>query len=395
MKGKKAIKLTILALSVFLTLTFAWLALRPVPPYRVPSGPPEFTYTEQSQGFRVLAMLVNGATKELIPQFELGAGAFYQTELEGPEVFLAAGEPFWRVAMRHGLKAAVLFWPEVYPDSPFRADYTVAPDLCYGSSYLHTITFTEVITPWANLTPSFSIPLEGIMEVKAPEGGLIARFRFLALDTTDDGVTGYDALALEGSSELLRPGEWLVLEVDPHLHSGAFLKLLRLDPKKALLYQTSICYTYASPPSLLRELNRELGFPPPPIDPQSLDQGWISPEDALFLLNERARWVAEAALLVWRDYKPDLMLVYSGLMKEATALPSNENNFLLQAYNLTGQIFRKLKENMEGEGIAAVFSSGPEGFFVIHGDMAKVKIESPYPLDAKDVGSVLLSLLPH
>lgn len=395
MKGKKVIKLTILALSSLLVLIFAWLAFRPMPLSRVPPGPPAFTYPEEPQGFRVLAVMVDESTEELIPQAELGAGTFFKVELASPEEFLADGEPFWRAAMRRGLKAAVLFWPEVYPDSPFRADYTVAPDLCYGSSYLHAITLTEIISPWAGLPPSFSTPSEGVMEIRAPEGGIIARFRLLALDTVDDGVTSYDALVVEGGNELLHPGEWLSLEVDPHLSSGAFLKLLHLDRKKASLYQTPICYSYASPPYLLRELNEKSGFPPPPIDPQSLDRGWINREDALFLLQERAHWVAEAIFLVRKDYKADLMLVRLGLINEAAALPPGESSFLTQAYALTGETLKRLIKGMEKDEIMAVFSSGSRGFLVIHGGMGRVKVESPYPLKAKDLGSLFLSLLPR
>lgn len=395
MKGKRDIKLTILALSSFLILIFAWLAFRPMPLSQVPPGPPASTYPEEPQGFRVLAIMVDGSTEELISQAELGVGTFFRAELASPEEFLANGEPFWRVAMRRGLKAAVLFWPEVYPDSPFRADYTVAPDLCYGSSYLHTITFTKVITPWAGLPPSFSIPLEGAMEIRAPEGGMVARFRLLALDAVDDGVTSYNALVVEGGDKLLHPGEWLTLEVNPHLNSGAFLKLLHLDHKKALLYQTPICYAYASPPSLLRELNEKLGFPPPPIDPQSLEQGWISEEDALFLLQERAHWAAEVTFLTWKDYKTDLMLVRLGLINEAAALPSGKNSFLPQAYELTSETLKELIEGVDKDEIVAVFSSGSRGFLIIYGGMAKVKVESPHPLNAKDLGSLLLSLLPR
>jgi len=385
MRLKSVLRLAILILSGLLILTFAWLSSRPMLP-PPPLSPPAVSSSE-SQHFRVLAIVVEGANRELINL----ATPYLVADLKAPEEITAAlstlatgisqrdeeeVEPFWRTAMRRGLKAAVLFWPEIYPDSEFKADYTVAPASCYGSSSLHTVSFSQPPSIPASLPPSFSPPVEGIVEIRE-EGSLMASLRLWALDSSDDGKSNYDAVLLEGSQKPLHPGEWLALEVDHHLHSGSLFKLLELSPeaKRAVLYRTPLCYTYAFPPSLLQELNKKLGFFRPPPDSQSLAEGWIKPEDASFLEKEVTRWTTEAIALVWEQYKPDLLLAH-----------------FPQSSTLTAESLKPLAEGMREGEVMVLISLAPEGFLAVYGG-ERQSLANPFSLSAEDVAPLLLSLL--
>ena len=386
MRLRSILRWAILILNIILILTFAWLSSRPMPPLPPPSPPA--ASSSEGEHLRVLAIVVEGADRELInlatPSIvaDLKAPADLAVALSA----LATGtsqegevepEPFWRTAMRRGLRAAVLFWPEIYPDSALRADYTVAPASCYGNSSLHTITFTQPLSTPESLPASFSPPVEGIVEIRGEEGGLMASLRLWALDSSDDGTSNYDAVLLEGSQKPLHPGEWLAEEVDHHLHSGAFFKLLELSPdaKKAVLYRTPLCYTYALPPSLLQELNREIGFFRPPPDPQSLAEGWITPEDASFLEKEMARWTTEATVLVWERYKPDILLAH-----------------FPQASALTAESLKPLAEGMREGEIMMFISLAPEGFLAVYGG-GEQSFATPISLSAEDIAPLVLSLL--
>jgi len=388
MHFRSILRLAITLLSGILILTFAWLSSRPMPtpPLPSPSAPP--ISPSESQNFRVLAIVAEGADRELL---SLAAPSLV-AELKASEDLtftlstLATGlqqkgeeepEPFWRTAMRRGLRAAVLFWPEIYPDSDLRADYTVAPASCYGGPSLHTVTFSQTLSIQTLPSPSFSPPLEGSVEIRGEEGGLMASLRLWALDSSDDGKTNYDAVLLEGSQKPLRPGEWLALEVDHHLHSGAFFKLLELSPdaKKAILYRTPLCYNYALPPALLQGLNRELGFFPPPADPQSLAKGWITLEDVSFLEKERVRWATKATALVWEQYKPDLLLAH-----------------FPQTSTLTAESLKMLAEGVKEGEIMMLISLAPEGFLAVYGG-EKQSLAKLFSLSTEDIAPLLLSLL--
>lgn len=372
-----------------------------MPPSPVLSDAPPILSAETSRATRIMVLLMEGSDISLLDLTEPGEvlSPLLLTKLNGPDdstlalASIVTGlppaklsalssenepEPFWRTAMRQGFKAAILFWPEIYPDSPFNADYTVAPELCYGSSQLYTITFTETISPWTDSLSSFSTPLEGVVKIKAPEGGIIAHLRILALDTTDDGKANHEAIIMEGNHKLLRQGEWLSLKIDPHLHSGAFFKLLELRPdrKKALLYQTPICYNYAAPPPLLRELNEKLGFFPPFPDPQSIAQGWIKPEDVAFFQRERASWITKAIATVWDSYGPDLLLARFNLMR-GTA-------------NLTRESLRTLAEMLGEKELLMVLSPPPDGFLALYGKKEE-SLESPYSFNVENVAPLILS----
>lgn len=382
----------------------------PPPPLAMPS--------DNSQTLRVMVVLIEGADRELARMAKLDEllSPILVTQLEGPDdlalaidsfakgispdklAALSAGEeetePFWRVVMRRGLKTAVLFWPEIYPDSPHRADYTIAPISCYGQAYPHTITFTEVISPWTDLTLSFSPPLEGSLKIEAPEGGTIASLRILALDTIDDGKVNYDAVNLQRDDETLRSGRWLPLEIDPHLHSGAFFKLMGINPerKTALLYHTPLCYAYALPSSLTRELNEKFSFPPPLPDAQSLARGWLTAEDAIFFLERRTEWASEAIAIAWNKYKPDLLIAHLDLLSNVKTLPDAGADFSTQASYLIARNLKRLAEGLGERELLVILSPGPGGFLGIYGRDGG-KIESPSSISVEDVASVILSLL--
>ena len=258
---------------------------------------------------------------------------WYTSAFEEPEL---QAEPLWRTAMRHGLTTAAVFWYGAVPDIPEQqADYTVSYGKCDVYSDLHVITFT-LASEWKNPPPSHSPLLEGVLDVLGRSDARVARLYALALDSTDDGVLNYDTIVLSHNREVnedsatLRLGQWAPLEISARLHSGAFFKLQAITttvestdeltstvPLEAAVFRSRVCFNYASPPELLREINERFGFFRPSPDYYALGAGWIDQDDYFWMAETQSRWMAEVAAFVYRRYRPDLFLTWQGPVDEA------------------------------------------------------------------------------
>ena len=261
---------------------------------------------------------------------------WYTSAFEVPEISV---EPIWRTAMRYGLKTAAAFWFGAHPDFADQvADYTVSYGRCDVYSAMHVLTFT-LASEWQNAPPSFSPYLESTLDILGKGDARVARLYVLALDTTDDGELNYDTLILDDNrrveesplkSPALRLDEWAPMEISSHLHSGAYFKLQAITvtvesvdeisatvPLEAAVFRSRVCFNYASPPELLREINERFGFFRPSPDYYALDQGWIDEEDYFHMAEEQSRWMAEVAAYVYQKYHPDLFLTWQGPVDEA------------------------------------------------------------------------------
>jgi hypothetical protein len=226
----------------------------------------------------------------------------------------AAVEPIWRTAMRHGLRTAVVFWPGVSMDvAEQSADSMVATAASDVPSAQHVISLREAQN-WTNPPPSFNPPQEGSLTMTSREGGTVAIFNALVVDSTDDAVSNYDMLILDTDKDLsnghvaLPLGQWKPLVVSPRLSSGAYLCFTGLTSHGLVVYASSVNYTRAHPDGLLSDLNSRFGFAPPSPDVNGLRAGWITPQQYLELMTLRANWMMDVALYVQQASPPDLLL---------------------------------------------------------------------------------------
>jgi hypothetical protein len=230
-------------------------------------------------------------------------------------------EPFWRTAMRNGLRAATVFWPAASPDeldiradwSTYCADYMVATAESEIPSAQHAIPLNEA-TGWDSAPVSFSPLQEGTLRITSREGSTVATLHLLALDDQDDATTTYDLLLLDDDKDLanghteLRLGEWAGVIASPRLHSGARLCFAASTGMTVTLYQSRLCYNQGHPNDLLQAINDQLGFPPPPPDSAALRAGWLLPQQYGEMAERRAEWMADVVSYVYRTYAPDLLL---------------------------------------------------------------------------------------
>jgi predicted AlkP superfamily phosphohydrolase/phosphomutase len=223
-------------------------------------------------------------------------------------------EPFWRTAMRNGLRTATIFWPAASLDEPdIRADYMVATAESNIPSAQHAISLQDA-SGWEGTPPSFSPPQEGTLRIVSSEGSTVATLHLLALDAQDDVTTTYDLLLLDNDKDLgnghteLGLGRWTGVTVSPRLHSGAYLCFTASTGLTVTLYQSRLSYNQARPSDLLRDINGQFGFPPPAPDSAALAAGWLSPQQYGEMAERRARWMGEVVSYVYQTTAPDLLL---------------------------------------------------------------------------------------
>lgn len=233
-----------------------------------------------------------------------------------------AAEPFWRTAMRNGLRTATVFWPGAAPDAPgIRADYMVTAAESDIPAAQHTISLQEA-GDWADVPASFSPLQEGVLRVVSAEGSTVATWHVLALDGQDDAKTAYDRLVLDTDKDLanghteLPLGEWAAVSVSPRLHSAARLCFTASAGLTVTLYQSRPAFSQAHPGDLLRTLNERLGPPPPAPDSAALRAGWLSPQQYSAMAERRAEWMGYVALYVYRTYAPDLLLAAQSVIAD-------------------------------------------------------------------------------
>jgi predicted AlkP superfamily phosphohydrolase/phosphomutase len=242
-------------------------------------------------------------------------------------------EPFWRTAMRNGLRTATVFWPAASPDeldipaqdagwSTYCADYMVATAESDIPSAQHVIPLHEA-SGWDSAPASFSPFQEGTLRITSGEGSTVATLHLLALDDQDDATTAYDLVLLDDDKDLanghteVRLGKWAGVTVSPRLHSGAYLCFTASTSLTVTLYQSRLSYNQAHPADLLRAINDQFDFPPPAPDSAALRAGWLSPQQYSEMAERRARWMGEVVLYVYQTYAPDLLLTAQTIIADS------------------------------------------------------------------------------
>ncbi|MBC7263270.1 MAG: alkaline phosphatase family protein [Chloroflexi bacterium] len=346
------------------------------------------------KGARAEALLGVDPTATLPTYAALSSGAFPaktglvadRAHLPGTELSPAGAsappsevEPLWRTAMRNGLRAAVLFWPDADPDvSEQVADYIVGTGEIYVDSALHAITLTAS-ADWEGMPVSYSPPLEGTIHLLSAEGAQVSTLYLLLLDSIDDGQENYDRFLIkrervvEPSDVLLETSKWAKVSVSPQLQSGAYFKITHLQDSECTLYQSPVGYNRAQPVELLREINDVFGFPPPTPDERAHRLGWISDEDYLYMASLQSRWMSEVAAHVWTKYQPDLLVTAQpiiGLCARRFLLvdpaqpgytvekASIYQSYMLQAYQIADTALGKLLETTNASETAIFVLSG-------------------------------------
>jgi predicted AlkP superfamily phosphohydrolase/phosphomutase len=223
-------------------------------------------------------------------------------------------EPFWRTAMRNGLRTATVFWPTAAPDEPnIRADYMVATAESDIPSAQHAIPLQEA-SGWESALTSFSPLQEGTLRITSREGSTVATLHLLALDNQDDVTTTYNLLLLDDDKDLangyteLQLGKWAGVTISPRLHSGAYFYFTASAGLTVTLYQSPLSYNQAHPADLLRAVNDQFSFPPPPPDSAALQAGWLLPQQYSEMADRRAEWMGRVVSYVYQTYAPDLLL---------------------------------------------------------------------------------------
>jgi hypothetical protein len=231
-------------------------------------------------------------------------------------------EPLWRAAMRHGLTTATLFWPGAESETEASlADLIVtrgAPEL---GSALHVLT-TTVAAEWEGAPESYSPALEATLAIMSNDGPLAMQLAVLAVDGTDDQQENYDTIYLAQTRDIgpesmqLRVGGWAAFEPAPRLYGRGQIKLISVSADRIELYRTAMWYTRAQPAELLRGINRQFGFCPPPPDDQALERGWISPEEYWQMSQRQNRWCSDVVAYVFDEFRPDLTLAWLGVTEQ-------------------------------------------------------------------------------
>jgi predicted AlkP superfamily phosphohydrolase/phosphomutase len=297
-----------------------------------------------------------------------------------------ASEPFWRTAMRNGLRTAAVFWPAASPDEPdIRADYMVATAESDIPSAQHVIPLQEA-SGWESAPASFSPLQEGTLRIVSPEGSTVATLHLLALDDQDDVTTSYDLLLLDDDKDLanghteLRLGKWAGVTVSPRLHSGAHLLFTASTGLTVTLYQSRLGYNQAHPADLLQAINDQFGSPPPAPDSAALRAGWLSPQQYCEMADRRAEWMGYVVLYVYQTYAPDLLLTAQTIIadyarpfflvdgRQEGYSPEKAElyaSFLPQAHAIADENLGHLLE-LVNLADSAVFVLSPHGLMPVH-----------------------------
>jgi predicted AlkP superfamily phosphohydrolase/phosphomutase len=231
-----------------------------------------------------------------------------------------AAEPLWRTAMRHGLTTATLFWPGRAVEAPAPADLMVSSGAQELGSSLHVLT-TTVAADWPGAPQSYSPPLESTLPIQASDGPLVVQLAVLAVDRTDDELENYDMVylaerrAIGPEATELRLGEWVPF-ASPRLYGRGQIKLLSASPEEIELYRTAMWYNRARPAELLREINEQFGFCPPPPDDEALEEGWVTAEEYCQMARRQIQWFSEVIAYVLDQHHPDLTMAWLGVVEQ-------------------------------------------------------------------------------
>ncbi len=230
---------------------------------------------------------------------------------------LDQAEPVWVTASKQGLTTASVFFTGGSPQMPFQmADYTVGYGIQDAASNRFTVAMQPVSQAWEGQAPaSYSPALEGSYTIRD-----VGRVFFLLVDPTDDQKINYSQVWIsterktEEDTPVLETGQWAALTLLPKIVAGADFLLQEINQDasqvKITLFHSGVFHNNASPRELQEALDDRFGFFPSGSDPYAVEDGWISPEENLYLVKRSAQWMAEVAAWVFQTYQPDLLYAW-------------------------------------------------------------------------------------
>lgn len=247
-------------------------------------------------------------------------------------------ETLWEAAKRQGKRVGSTTWPGADGTSPRRiADwgmiYVHDPDrrsdlviLDRGRWQPASIEGAGNRSPWLDT------------EVKVGSGVSEQTFRMLAMDSTDDGKTNYDTLAIvqkrdkprSSPPDVTRAGDWadvpcqVTPEKAPPRETVCALKILEIAPdlSRVRIYFGDVFSLQAYPPDFTKDLERQgLVWPGPPDDHRLADS-WagepgIDLQTWLQQSNRFAQFFGDSWIAAVKRPDWDLMMGYTPVIDEA------------------------------------------------------------------------------
>ena len=259
---------------------------------------------------------------------------------------LDQAEPVWVTASDQGLTTAAVFFNGGTPAIPNQtADYTIGYGIQDAYSNQISVTLKTAEEAWdGNVPETFSPALEGSYTIQE-----VSRVYFLLIDPSDDQQANYSKLVInterkvDENTPVLQVGEWGTVLLMSNLVAGADFLLQKIDQGASTatitLFHSGVFHNTASPRELQDALNQKFGFFPSGSDPYAVEDGWISPEENLYLIKRASDWMAQVTAWVYQTYQPDLLYAWQDGFDSAghTYLLQDERQFnyspeLSQAY---------------------------------------------------------------
>jgi len=285
---------------------------------------------------------------------------------------------------KNGPADAILFWPGADRGTIQEGDIFLSLDNSLARPQLHRVELSAPTSSIDGVPMSFSPYLLGNAAIEGPNGEVLVTFSLVALDSQDDAVAEYDAIAIAfaegdgvepGPFTVLISDSWAVLQIPGRPTAGVALKLkvvempgeTETDSVVVTLYQSGVVELLSRPTTLARELVAEVGAPLPPPDKESLDSGLIAPAGYLALAERRLRWQTDAAAYIQERLAPHMMLASFDIVGQISAIRLAESDdgvydpMLRGAYRAADQAIGRLLAGLD-LGQTTVLIGSPHGY---------------------------------
>ncbi len=254
-----------------------------------------------------------------------------------------SAEPLWQTFMRAGKRVGVLTFPgcdgrSAERRADFGTTYVNDPLAPPQALTFDNAAFTPAPVATGGGVASFAPPRSARLSVKfAASSGLpAAEFVLTALDTTDDGVTDYDALLVDDDGDpgngviaTAHVGDWFPLRLrTAHPDGGqrlvgawCLLKSLAPDLAQVRIYRGAFNATPAYPRAFREMLDGAASFWPGSPDDRALErgiagEGGLQVADYLEQVRRFAAYFSACARATLAHERFDLLLAYQPIVDE-------------------------------------------------------------------------------